>query len=244
MFKPFKKDQMQDTCGFSLVELAVVLAIIGLLAGGVLATSSYLKTAQQTTVINEGKYYLNALKQFQAKYDGALPGDMGNASSYWSGAVSGNGNGTIESTGTIEIFLAFKHLQLSGLAAGQYSGTNGPAGPLDSVIGLNVPALSMEGVTAWYLTPNAAGHISADADYFDGYYGTVLHIAKPSTGQLPRSGFLSPREAYELDQKFDDGQPDKGWIRTMKSYTDCVGGTTSYLATPTANACLLILSAV
>lgn len=243
MVQPFKMGQnlriaAQGEKAFSLVELAVVLAVIGLIAGGVMGTSAYLNTARKTTVINEGKYYLNALKKFQVKYGGSLPGDMGNASDVWGGATNGNGNGQIE-LGT-EAFGAFKHLQLEGLINGKFTGVGGPGGPINAVIGTNVPTLSMQGVTGWFITPSADGYITGSGAYYDGTYGTILVLGK-ETATMPWGAFLPPVDALQLDTKFDDGQADKGWIRSRKDYSNCVSGTT-YQASNTADSCVLILS--
>lgn len=258
MVQPFKMDQMQATQNspaarplartknsramqqaFTLVELSIVLAIIGLLVGATLATTTYLKNARMRTTVNEGKYYLNALSQFQHKYDGALPGDLGNASDYWNGASNGNGNAAIEAGS--ESFMAFKHLQLAELISGKFTGLAGGGGAYDAIIGQNVPPLSIEGATGWYNTFSSDSYVTGSSALYDGTYGTSFILARPSASTMPWDGFLSPRDALEVDGKFDDGQPDKGWIRTRKDNASCVSGT-AYLVTDSTNACALILS--
>lgn len=246
MVQPFKKDKMhaiaaRGIAAFSLVELAVVLAILGLLAGGVMATTSYLNNARQTTVINEGKLYLNAFKQFEQKYGGALPGDMANATDYWSGALNGNGNSILcFDTNYSECFAVFKHLQLAGLITGNYTGVAGPAGSLNALLGVNVPAFSMDGVGAYFLTNGMVG--PADLNYFEGNYGTTLYLGKRKNNNLMDRPFLTPGQAMELDSKYDDGRSSTGWIRHYKSATCNDTTTGEYLASSTtAETCQLLL---
>lgn len=247
MVQPIKKSKMQcvtarpTLAAFSMIELAVVLAIIGLLAGGIMATTSYLNNARQNTVMDEGKYYLNALKQFEVRYGGALPGDMGNATDYWTGTANGNGNGMLGDVAA-EMFRAFQHLSLAGLISGQYSGVAGSGGASDGDIGVNVPVLSMQGVSGHYFTYSATGYVSGDANLFDGYYPTYFVIGKDNPNWVPGLGFLTPRQAQKLDQKFDDGIPSTGNVRVPKTSTSCYSSATAYAPTATTDACNFVMT--
>ena len=68
--------------GFSLVEMAIVIDIIGLLVGGVLAGQNLMRAAEIRSIIEEEQRILGAVQAFQDKY-AALPGDMSNATSVW-----------------------------------------------------------------------------------------------------------------------------------------------------------------
>ncbi len=57
--------------GFSLVELAIVLVILGLLAGGVLSGQSLIRAAELRSVIAEYQRYYTAVKIFND--EGAVP---------------------------------------------------------------------------------------------------------------------------------------------------------------------------
>lgn len=240
MVQPVKIAKMRaNQNGFSLIELAVVLAIIGLLAGGIVATNSYLQGAQLKTVVNEGKYYINAWKQFEAKYGGALPGDMANATDYWSTAANGDGNGLVSESST-EPFYLFKHLQLAGLISGDYTGVAGSAGPYHAVPGENVPKLAMDGLGGQFAYAGEA--TAADPGNFEGLLGTPFTLGRSNGSGPIKSGYFTPTVALELDTKFDDGQPDKGWIRGRKNQVNCVSGTTYYVASPSpGRACALLL---
>ena len=61
--------------GFTLIELAIVLVIIGLLAGGVLVGQHLIKAAEIRATISQIERYNTATNTFKGKY-GALPGDI------------------------------------------------------------------------------------------------------------------------------------------------------------------------
>lgn len=232
---------------FSLVELAVVLAILGILVGATLATNSYLNSARRSTIINEGKLYLNAMQQFESKYTGAIAGDMGNASDYWTGAPNGNGNGVIYhgDYNWEEMFYVFRHLQLAGYISGNYTGTHGAGGVAHSVIGENVPTLSMDGVSLYFFSPTMDGYAVGNPTMYDGFYHNYfLAMGKLATNSVPFNGFLSPTAAQSIDAKFDDGAPNTGWLRTIANRPGCVdnSGTPRYVIGDTADQCMFFMT--
>jgi prepilin-type N-terminal cleavage/methylation domain-containing protein len=242
---------MPRRAGFSLLELSIVLSIIGLLVGGILATQSYLRNAELTTVVNEGKYYLNAMKQFERTYQG-LPGDLGNASSYWASAANGDGNNIISVAGiTSEYFTAFDHMVRAGVITGSYSAAAGSAGAQDGDIGVNIPALAMKNVGLFVRSANAGGYFNADTRHYDGFYGTFVGIGMDGGGNtLPLNGFMTPRQANKIDTKFDNGHPGTGSLRTYWNVSNCVNnaGTNSdpigdtFQITDTRDACALVMT--
>ncbi len=66
---------LNKTSGFTLVELAIVMTIIGLLIGGILKGQELLDNARVTSTIAQAKSYDAAVTGFRDIY-GALPGDM------------------------------------------------------------------------------------------------------------------------------------------------------------------------
>lgn len=66
--------------GFTLVELAIVMTVIGLLIGGILKGQEMIQNARATAVIAQMQSYQTAVINFRDAFS-ALPGDMRNAAS-------------------------------------------------------------------------------------------------------------------------------------------------------------------
>ncbi|HMD55271.1 MAG TPA: prepilin-type N-terminal cleavage/methylation domain-containing protein, partial [Phycisphaerae bacterium] len=69
---------MRAQAGFTLVELAIVMIIIGLLIAGVLKGQALIANAQVTSTVAQVKAIEAATTTFKDTYN-ALPGDLGPA---------------------------------------------------------------------------------------------------------------------------------------------------------------------
>lgn len=108
---------MKNQKGFTLVEIAIVLVIIGLLIGGILRGRTFIENAKIKSVIKSAESITAAIYAYQDRY-GFLPGDDNTAATRWTGAVAGNGNGQI-AAGSEDINVA-NHLERAGLVSGSY----------------------------------------------------------------------------------------------------------------------------
>lgn len=107
--------------GFTLVEIAIVLVIIGLLIGGVLKGQAMIQNAKVKAVAKQADEMRAAVMTFYDKY-GVYPGDENLAAVPAAGGDgTGNGNGLIEAA---ERFEVFRDLSLAGLISGTYNGTS------------------------------------------------------------------------------------------------------------------------
>jgi prepilin-type N-terminal cleavage/methylation domain-containing protein len=83
--------------GFTLVEIAIVLVIIGLLLGGILKGQEMITQAKIKNVVADFSGISAAYYGYQDRYR-AIPGDDPNAGTRWSGAGAGNGDGVVGGT--------------------------------------------------------------------------------------------------------------------------------------------------
>ena len=143
--------------GFTLVEIAIVLVIIGLLLGGVLKGREMITNAKVKRIENDFAGVSAAIFAYQDRY-GVLPGDDPAASTRfagtWAASDDGNGNGNINggwnSTGnTLESRKIWKHLRGSGLIAGPVDTTNAsyqqPSNSFGGLVGIDLNLYNLSG---------------------------------------------------------------------------------------------------
>lgn len=113
--------------GFTLVEIAIVLVIIGLLLGGVLKGQELINSAKVKNLANDFRNIPLFIYGYQDKFR-AIPGDDTRAATNISGATAPTGtdagNGRIDGNwyddgvSSSEATLFWQHVRLSNLAAG------------------------------------------------------------------------------------------------------------------------------
>lgn len=120
--------------GFTLVEIAIVLVIIGLLLGGVLKGQELIASAKTKNIHNDAQSIIAAMLTYQDRY-GVLPGDDDSTALAIAASTQGNGNGELEDA---ESDSFFEHLRDAGLLKGE--GTTFPTHSYGGTIELDEDA--------------------------------------------------------------------------------------------------------
>ena len=210
---------MRKQSGFTLIEIAIVLVIIGLLLGGVLKGQELITSARVRNLISQQDgvkaAYFGFLDRFRA-----LPGDYSQASTNIANVAAGangNNNGQIQSilggSAIDEHIAAWDHLSKAGFINGSYTyavipetATSAPTNPY-----------------ARYLRI-----------IYDNTYGT----GTPANRHNLKTGNQIPSDLMaEIDRKIDDGNPVGGTFQ----FTAYDGGGTGGVAPVggAANQCYL-----
>ncbi|MDO8272336.1 MAG: prepilin-type N-terminal cleavage/methylation domain-containing protein [Gammaproteobacteria bacterium] len=141
---------MKAQAGFTLIEIAIVLVIIGLLLGGVLQGQQLIENSRVRAAVNDFKGIPAATYSYMDRYK-RLPGDDSGATAAlrgtaWTGQTAGNANGTIDSaafaatlftTGpTTEQLYFWQHLRAAAFIPGNATATGGAALPQNPFGGL------------------------------------------------------------------------------------------------------------
>lgn len=113
---------MKKQSGFTLIELAIVLVIIGLLLGGVLKGQELINSAKVKNMASDFRNIQVEIYSYQDKFK-ALPGDDKAATTHVGATTNGDGDGVIEgawnsTTATDESVNFWQHIRLAGLATG------------------------------------------------------------------------------------------------------------------------------
>jgi prepilin-type N-terminal cleavage/methylation domain-containing protein len=178
--------------GFTLVEIAIVLVIIGLLLGGILKGQEMITQARIKNVIADFSGVSAAYHGYQDRYR-AIPGDDPGAAARWAvapAATSGNGNGSVAGTynnaggacaANVEACSWWDHLRRAGFVAGT---------------GVTQPFNAATGLVGVQTGDNAGGPIMG------GFSGLIMCSAN-----------LPDKIAIAVDTQMDDGISNTGTVR-------------------------------
>ena len=183
--------------GFTLVEIAIVLVIIGLLLGAILKGQELIENSRVKNAVNE----INGIKAAHYAYLDRykrLPGDDGPLATLtarggnWSGVTAaGNNNGVLAITdaetftGGGEGTAYFQHLRAAGFITGNHTLT-----------GVNV------------LPRNAFGGLTGITNA--NVLGYTLDTLMVCLGSVPG------KAAAAIDTQIDDGRPNSGNVRATQ----------------------------
>jgi prepilin-type N-terminal cleavage/methylation domain-containing protein len=211
---------MRKQTGFTLIEIAIVLVIVGLLLGGVLKGQELITSARVRNIASQLDGVKIAYLGFQDRYR-SLPGDYSSAlaganipgPTITLGCTGANcQNGRIDAgsgLGLNETILAWHQLGRSGFINGSYDGV----GDAIAATPQNSPTNPFSG----YL------QLANDLSYYD-----VAIAATPVVLNIKTGGNVPAALIAELDRKIDDGLPQTGSFRSAS------GGSTVVPATPDA----------
>lgn len=203
--------------GFTLVELAIVLVIIGLLIGGVLKGQELINNAQISATQQGIQSITSATALFKRDMGGALPGDFNTpaVSLPRCGAapcnLAGNGDGIIgvgpgnAASDTGENLAFWAHLAARDLIKGV--NTNGAAAWGDGLPSMPVGGGLRVGYAATAATLDAS---VPGATPRAGHYLALM--TSPTAAMAAATATFSAGQIATLDRKLDDGRTITGSV--------------------------------
>lgn len=203
----FRKVRNQK--GFTLVELAIVLVIIGILLAGIIKGQEMINNAKIKRAYSAQKEISAAIYTYYDRF-GKYPGDDSTATTRWPTTVNGNGDGLIDGgvVGTdalpgamftcaaataTETCVIWDHLRLAGIISG--SGRLNPTNPYGGTIGVAnvaVSALTINWIGQSRIPENVCQSIDLQNDDGVATTGSIRNLAvfaAPIT-ETPRSQFF------------------------------------------------------
>jgi len=205
----------RNQSGFTLIEIAIVLVIIGLLLGGVLKGQELINSAKVKNLATDFRNIPVFIYGYQDKFR-AIPGDDTAVVAHVIGTLATTpatkqGNGVIDGLwdsllNTDESYLFWQHVRMAGLASGQ---TTVPAAPAvgDGYKPVNAGGgeigIQSNNGTFVTITTNAAAAANT------GMTGTYIICSKGILGKFVK----------QLDTTMDDGNTDTGSMRTADAAT-------------------------
>lgn len=194
-----KEGGNRPQAGFTLVEVAIVLVIIGLILGGVFKGQALVDSARVRAISSEMDGIRTAVLSFQERYR-SIPGDFPKAPlQIDSATIAGNGNGRIDDSA--ERAGVWQQLSLAGFISGNYDGVQSSAGSSTDV-DCGPHTCPQNPYSGYYKISYSAQ--AADADSLANEIYTGRHIPVSILSQL--------------DSRLDDGKANSGRFRVHREF--------------------------
>jgi len=185
---------IQNQKGFTLVELPIVLAAVGIMLGATLEAREMINTARISHVYSQYQEIAAAILSYQDRY-GMFPGDDNKAAARggaWAGSVNGNGDGAINGTATNTI----------NCAAGGVEGCQ-----------------LWDHLRRAGFIPGAPGTVTNPINTFGGQIAVGNYAVHGlTTNWIEFTNIPADTAAQIIDIQHDDGGPTTGNIRASAAY--------------------------
>jgi prepilin-type N-terminal cleavage/methylation domain-containing protein len=219
---PTTNHNLQANKGFTLIELAVVIIIIGALLVGVMQGQSLIRSSEVQNVTKTIEGYKSAAYTYKTKFN-ALPGDDQRAYDWFGAACdstpsncNGDGDGLIPDNNTTpdnEALRFWQHLVLSKIITGNFLGNS--MGWANVLRGEVLPKLPFKDTYASVLS-RSHGFIYSGFIY-DNFFVSG-RVRQGGSSLSPMNPYLSPEDAKNIDTKVDDGKPWSGSVFIAPSW--------------------------
>ncbi|MFT4564833.1 MAG: prepilin-type N-terminal cleavage/methylation domain-containing protein [Gammaproteobacteria bacterium] len=215
---------IQKQRGFTLVEIAIVLVIIGLLLGGILKGQELITSARVRNIADQNSGVQAAYYGFIDRYR-QVPGDWNatNAAQAIPGVITGGDDSGRLDGGSpwVEALALWEHMSKAGFIQGNYTGGTALPSAADTD---KAPRNAFNGYLVLFRT----------ADYDDAAGTAVDRL------NLVLGAGIPVNVLRELDLKVDDGLPESGVMRhalasgaTFTTAAQSVAGCIDDSVTPT-----------
>lgn len=195
--------------GFTLIELAIVLVIIGLIVGGVLQGQALITNARTSNYQNAAQGYIAAVETYRQRYN-AFPGDDDQASTrFGAGVTDGSGEGVLTAADTA---LLWSHLRAAALITGAADDDSLPSNPFGGTFefwadaDLETPErpLSLSGplLCATNIDGDVAQIIDAALDDGQGTTGRIRGINRDDRPLIAELEDADVAVAYDQDETY------------------------------------------
>ncbi|HAU28556.1 MAG TPA: hypothetical protein DCW68_00375 [Rhodospirillaceae bacterium] len=186
--------------GFSLVELAIVLIVIGILVGGILKGLDLVESARVNRIFISISEIQGGWEVFKSEHR-RLPGDD---------------NGDSEISGNAEVVHVWNDLASTGRVSGispcpactaNHDGQSGVPFPSGHFRGAIIDAINLNPYGFWFRIHGPG----------------INNVDSGSIGQQAGGDILPIRVIALIDRKIDDGRSQFGYVQTVQQGTGCYG---------------------